>query len=280
VTVPDSRAGAVKMDRGQLEQIIMNLAVNARDAMPHGGQLVIDVAGVVVDDAHLRQHPQARPGPHVLLAVRDNGYGMDAETQSRIFEPFFTTKRRGKGTGLGLATVYGIVVRCGGHVVVESAVGAGTTFRVYLPRVESVPSATPTPDVVVPMGRGTETVLLVEDEDVVRNMIRDVLQHRGYTVIEARHGAEALEIAAGHAGSIDLLVTDVVMPHVGGGELAQRLLAQRPDLRVLFISGYTDDAVVRHGVERGSAFLQKPFSLESFGLKVREVLDAPEQSAA
>jgi len=270
----DEIAVPVRADRGQLEQVIVNLAVNARDAMPNGGKLTIAVTKMTVDEAYAHRHGQARPGPHAMLAITDTGIGMDEETLAHAFEPFYTTKPRDKGTGLGLATVYSIVERCGGHILVYSEAGLGTSFKVCLPLADGVDAAPSPPPAALPADGGTETILLAEDEDAVRELAREVLEGKGYRVLEARSGDEALAIATG-AGWIDLLVTDVVMPQIGGGELAQRLSAQRPGLKVLFVSGYPDDAIVRHGVlERGSAMLQKPFELEAFARKVREVLDS------
>ena len=276
VAVPTTRPARVKADRGQLEQIIMNLAINARDAMPDGGRLSIEVDHVVVDEAYQRQHARVQPGHYCVLAVSDSGCGMDEETLSHVFEPFYTTKEQGKGTGLGLSTVYGVVEQSGGHVWVYSEPDIGTTFKVYLPETTEL-SASTDEQAGVPLLRGAETVLLVEDEDTVRAVAREVLETNGYDVLEASNGVDALRVAAAHNGSIHLLVSDVVMPQMGGGELSKRLTDMRPGIRMLFISGYTDDAVVRHGVrERGTAFLQKPFSLDAFARKVREVLDAPQ----
>ncbi|HKQ59192.1 MAG TPA: PAS domain S-box protein [Candidatus Eisenbacteria bacterium] len=261
-------------DRGQLEQVVMNLAVNARDAMADGGVLTIEVASVDRPGEPGASNP--RSGPFVTIAVTDTGCGMDEATAARIFEPFFTTKGQGKGTGLGLSTVYGIIEQAGGWIDVASRPGTGTTFTVYLKRLE--PKAGPhgtegAPQVSV---RGSETILLVEDEPAVRAMAGEALEAQGYTVLEARHGVEALAVAQKHSGPLDLLITDVVMPQMGGGELAQRLVAERPGLRVVFMSGYTDDAVIRQGVsEATSAFLQKPFAIGALARKVREVLDAP-----
>ncbi|MGH7590163.1 MAG: response regulator [Gemmatimonadales bacterium] len=271
------RLGAVKADPGQLEQVIMNLAVNARDAMPDGGKLTIETTNIEIDEAYVREHALARSGRYVMLAVSDNGVGMDEETQRRIFEPFFTTKEVGKGTGLGLATVYGIVNQSGGFVWVYSEPGHGTTFKIYLPRVDESIDHLAGPGARVEPPHGTETVLLVEDTAAVRAVARQLLDRLGYTVLEAPNGQTALRLASTHHGPIHLLLTDVIMPGLGGRQLAEQLRAWRPELRVLYVSGYTDDAVVRNGVlGSGVARLQKPFTSESLARKVREVLDAPE----
>lgn len=264
----------VRADAGQLEQVVMNLCINARDAMANGGQLTVETANVVLDRSYVGLHPEAHAGDHVLLAVSDTGCGMDGPTRAQIFEPFFTTKGPDKGTGLGLATVFGIVKQSGGHVEVYSEPGLGSTFKVYLPRDRTgAPSGERRLEMQTVPG-GTETVLLAEDEDGVRAFVTLVLQGKGYTVLEARHGAEALAICEGHEGPIDLLVTDVVMPNMSGRETAERLRAARPEMKVLYLSGYTDDAVVRHGVlEAESPFLQKPFSPNALARKVRAVLD-------
>jgi PAS domain S-box-containing protein len=266
---------AVKADPGQLEQVLLNLAINARDAMPQGGRLTVEVQVVELDGAYAAAHLRVRPGAYALLAVSDTGVGMDAATRARAFEPFFTTKGE-KGTGLGLATVYGVVEQSGGHVAVYSEPGRGTTFKVYLPLV---PDGAEAPAPRAPAGpppRGSETVLLAEDEGVVRALARQVLESHGYTVLEAGDGRQALNLAGLHAGPVHLLVTDLVMPGAGGREVAERLRAQRPGLKVLYLSGYTDDAVVRHGVLEAEAdFLQKPFTPAALARKVREVLSRP-----
>jgi CheY-like chemotaxis protein len=267
----------VKADQSQIEQVIMNLAVNARDAMPQGGQLTIETANIELDQAYATTHFAVTPGKHVLMAVSDTGVGMDAETQKRIFEPFFTTKEAGKGTGLGLSTVYGIVKQSGGNIWVYSVPGQGTTFKVYFPRVEpeAVESAEATPKAEARILHA-ETILLVEDEDALRALARRVLESRGYEVLEAGSGAQALEIFEKRGSDIKLLLTDVIMPKMGGRELAQKIVAQQPKIKVLFMSGYTDDAIVRHGMlESGTAFVQKPFAPEALAFKVREVLDRP-----
>jgi PAS domain S-box-containing protein len=276
VTALDPNAGRVKVDPGQLTQIIMNLAVNARDAMLQGGKLTLETANILLDSDYSRTHLDALPGAYVMLAVSDTGTGINPETQPHIFEPFFTTKEVGKGTGLGLATVYGIVKQSGGNIMLYSEVGIGTTFKIYLPRVaEDVITVEHRP-VTGELHIGTETILLVEDEDIVRSLTRQILEMCGYTVLEAHNGAEALATCETHAGKIDLLITDVVMPKIGGRELAETFALTHPQMRVLFISGYTDDAIVRHGViEAGTNFLQKPYTPATLAYKVREVLEAP-----
>jgi two-component system, cell cycle sensor histidine kinase and response regulator CckA len=275
-TVLDPSLRRVKADPAQVEQVLMNLAVNSRDAMPRGGKVTIETANVELDEAFARTHHVGRPGYYVLLAVSDTGCGMDEATKAHVFEPFFTTKGLGKGTGLGLATVYGVVKQAGGYVYVYSEPGRGTAFKIYLPSVEET-APEGAPHAGLPEGpRGGETILLAEDEEAVRTVTRLFLQQHGYTVLETGDGDEALRVGGEHEGRIDLLISDVVMPGLGGRELADQLTALRSELRVLYLSGYTDDAVVRHGVlEAETAFLQKPFGSGDLARKVREVLDAP-----
>jgi two-component system cell cycle sensor histidine kinase/response regulator CckA len=275
-TALDPALAAVKADPGQLEQVIMNLAVNARDAMPRGGKLTIETANVELDESYARNRSGVvPPGAYVLISVSDTGMGMDETTRAQVFEPFFTTKEKGKGTGLGLATVYGIVKQSGGSIWVYSEPGKGTSFKIYLPRAEESKRKEKAAARPEPMARGTETVLLVEDEDAVRTLARLALEAAGYRVLEARHGGEALSIAEGHDGKIDLMLTDTVMPGMGGPELAGRMASLRPETRALFMSGYADDAVFRHGIlESKARFLQKPFTAGVLTRKVREVLDS------
>ena len=281
VTTIAPSLGRVKADRGQIEQVVMNLAINARDAMPKGGHLIVETDNVDLDDEYVRRHMGARPGPHVMLAVSDSGLGIPREHQRHIFEPFFTTKEQGKGTGLGLATVYGIVKQSGGYIEVDSEPDRGTTFRIYLPRVDAAESATDRAARPAAPAGGTETILLVEDEEGVRELARDILRASGYTVIEARNGPEALLLSERHQGPLDLLLTDVVMPRMSGRELAERMGPLHPDLSVLYMSGYTDDAVIRHGVlGADTAFLQKPFTPAALVQRVRETLDLARREPA
>jgi PAS domain S-box-containing protein len=266
-------AGHTRADAGQLEQVLMNLVVNSKDAMPNGGRMLIETVNVTRDNAHDGEQTFIRPGEYVMLSVTDNGHGMDKGTQSRIFEPFFTTKEKGKGTGLGLSTVYGIVKQSGGYVIVQSEVGHGTTFNIYLPRVEGTAEAHGAVSVSRTAAGGPETVLLVEDEESVRQLVRDTLASKGYHILEAEDGQAGLTAAAMYEGKIDLVLTDVVMPQMGGRELVQQLLSSRPGIKVLYLSGYTEDAIVNEGtIESGKAFLQKPFTLQNLSRKVREIL--------
>jgi CheY-like chemotaxis protein len=271
VAVLAPELGRIKADPGQIEQVIVNLAVNARDAMPQGGKLTIETANVELDVAYSRKHPLARPGPHVMLAVTDTGSGMDEKTQARIFEPFFTTKEKGKGTGLGLATVYGIVKQSAGNVWVYSESGRGTSSKVYLPQVQEDAAAVKLSGAAAAAPRGTETILVVEDEEPVRRLVRAVLESNGYKVLLA---TRSLSLADGNKRSINLIITDLVMPGMSGRELAERVAPKRPEMKVLYMSRYTDDTVVRHQVwDPDTPFLQKPFKPESLARKVREVLD-------
>ncbi|HEV8160188.1 MAG TPA: PAS domain S-box protein [Pyrinomonadaceae bacterium] len=271
----EPETGLVNVDPGQLSQIIMNLAVNARDAMPQGGRLTIETANIFLEPDDARQKVGILPGAYVMLAVCDTGDGIDDKILQHIFEPFFTTKNIGKGTGLGLSTVYGIVKQSGGNIEVDSKVGAGATFRIYLPRVAEQSEAAEIKDTSAELPSGTETILLVEDEELVRNLSREILETCGYTVIEARNGLEALEVCENGNCKINLLMTDVVMPQMGGRELAEKLTEKLPSLKILFTSGYTNEGMVRNGViETSTNFIQKPFTFDALARKVRELLDA------
>ncbi len=276
VMIPGSELGAVKADPGQIEQVILNLAVNARDAMPRGGKLTIETANVTLDEAYARVHAPVQPGDYTMLAITDTGVGMDTETQTRIFEPFFTTKGT-KGTGLGLSTVYGIVKQSGGYIWVYSEPGKGTSFKIYMPHVtaEEVaaveqPAITPVTALETPR----ETILVVEDEVNLRRLTRQFLDNQGYTVLEAADGAAAVQICVAHQGIIHLMLTDVIMPGMNGRELAQRVSEIRPNMKVLYMSGYTENAIGHNGtLDAGIMLLQKPFTLHALKVKVREVLD-------
>jgi two-component system cell cycle sensor histidine kinase/response regulator CckA len=269
----------VSADPGQIEQVILNLALNARDAMPGGGTLSIETANVTLDAAYVAAHPGSSEGPHVMLAIGDTGVGMDRATQEHLFEPFYTTKELGKGTGLGLATVYGIIRQSGGSIVVDSERGRGTSIKVFLPKAEHGAETLDEPQAPGAAMAGTETILLVEDQREVRSVVHQMLARHGYTVVSAADGAEALDAARRHGRPIDLLVTDVVMPGMGSRVLVERLLSHQPQTRVLYMSGYTDDAVVQQGVlERSVAFIQKPFAAPALLQKIREVLERDDAS--
>ena len=266
-------AGRVLVDRNQLHQVLVNLLVNARDAMPDGGKLLIETRNSELDEHYARVHPGARPGSYVMIAVSDTGTGMDESVRSRVFEPFFTTKERGKGTGLGLSMVYGVVKQSGGYIWVYSEPGHGTTFKLFLPRVDGPAETRQAGEMVREAASGHETVLVVEDEDVVRGLVVRLLQLRGYCVLEAERGEAALAAASG-ARDLRLLITDVVMPDMSGRELARELQRRCPGLKVLFISGYTDESIASHGVlDPGVELLEKPFTAEALARRVREILD-------
>jgi PAS domain S-box-containing protein len=273
-TIPCRDPGLVKVDRGQMEQVIMNLAVNARDAMPDGGRLTIETAHIDLDSAHSSNHTGVQPGPYILLAVGDTGVGMSKELTARIFEPFFTTKEVGKGTGLGLAMVYGIVKQSGGTIWVFSEPNQGTTFKIYLPRAQRMEAATETPTPRAVPAPGNETILVLEDESAIRALIRKVLVQHGYTVLDTGDSNMALRICARHEGEIALLLTDVILPKLSGPQVAGHVLRLRPEIKVLYTSGYTDDAITHHGVPAQSpSLLEKPFSAETLLRRVRETLD-------
>jgi len=276
VMIPGAELGPVKADPGQIEQVILNLAVNARDAMPQGGRLTIETSNVMLDDSYARLHAPVQPGDYTMLVITDTGIGMDADTQSRIFEPFFTTKGT-KGTGLGLSTVYGIVKQSGGYIWVYSELGKGTSFKIYMPHVtpeEVAAVEKPAAPAVVPLETARETILVVEDEVNLRRLTRQFLDNQGYTVLEAADGAEAVQICVAHQGIIHLLLTDVIMPGMNGRELAHRVSEIRPNMKVLYMSGYTENAIGHNGtLDAGITLLQKPFTLHALKAKVREVLD-------
>ncbi len=265
-------SGNIRADPGHVEQAIMNLAVNARDAMPLGGRLTLETANVHLDENYAKTHMGVTPGDFVMIAVSDTGIGMDAETKRRIFEPFFTTKEKGKGTGLGLATVYGMIKQAGGDIWVYSEPNRGTTFKLYFPRVKESVTDSPNSDAESPQG-SNETILVVEDEKAVRELTVRMLRRLGYSVLIASSGAEAIKISASHPNKIALLLTDVVMPNMSGRQLADTLAGIRPDMKIIYLSGYTEDTVIHHGVlDAGIEFLPKPFSREVLAKKIREVL--------
>jgi PAS domain S-box-containing protein len=276
VTRCGANVGHVKADPAQVEQVIMNLVVNARDAMPKGGRLTVETVNVELDSTYARDHVSVKPGSYVMLAVSDSGIGMSPETVAHIFEPFYTTKESGQGTGLGLSTVYGIVKQSGGYIWVYSEPGKGTTFKVYLPRVAAPVEAKPEVMEVQTAGKGSETILLVEDEEAVRELASRILSAKGYSVVAAKSTKEAEQFAEKHGGKIHLLLTDIIMPGTSGRELATRITARHPRTRVLYMSGYTDNVLAQGGVlEPGLSFLQKPFTPGTLVQKVRDVLDSP-----
>ena len=265
--------GWVKMDPGQVEQVLMNLAINARDAMPHGGRLSIETANVELDETYARKNAYVRPGSYVMLSVSDTGCGMDPETQLHVFEPFFTTKEHDKGSGLGLSTVYGIAKQNSGYIMLHSELGKGTTFQLYVPRLAGDTKVPPPPPALEAIPCGTETILVVEDEESLRSLARTCLESNGYSVLDAPDPAAALELARNHPGRIHLLLTDVVMPGIGGRELARRLVVLQPEAKVVFMSGYTDDLVDEHGIlDRDMVLLEKPFTLHALLSKVYKSL--------
>jgi len=281
LTVPGPGLGHVKADPGQIEQVIVNLAVNARDAMPRGGKLTMETANVTLDESYTSTRPGPKPGPYVMLALTDTGLGMDAETQSRIFEPFFTTKEVGKGTGLGLSTVHGIIQQSAGHIEVYSEPGRGTCFKIYLPAVQDPVEGTPEAGPTIRLQGGSETVLLAEDDEMVRSVVSQTLRLHGYTVIETHDGLEAFQHCERAGITVDLLVTDVTMPVMSGVDLSKRVTAIRPGVKVLYTSGYADQALLHQELlAPGTAFLQKPFTREALLNKVREVLDLPASAVA
>jgi two-component system, cell cycle sensor histidine kinase and response regulator CckA len=277
----DRDLGPVRADPGHVEQVVMNLALNALDAMPQGGKLTVATTNVQVSPGDARRHPELNPGPYVMLSVQDTGIGMSQEVLARIFEPFFTTKDRDKGTGLGLSMAYGIIKQSGGYILVESTPGQGSSFRIYLPRVEvdEVPAETARPTRAEPGGQ--DTILLVEDEPGVRHVVQRMLELKGYEVLAADDGPGALEISHHHPGAIHLLLTDVAMRVMGGPELARALAAKHPEMKVLFMSGHTEDNTLRRGVRESALnFIQKPFRVDQLLRKVRKVLAEPAGTSA
>jgi two-component system, cell cycle sensor histidine kinase and response regulator CckA len=275
----DPDLGLIKADKGQLEQVVMNLTINARDAMPEGGKLVFETSNVEIDQEYQTRHPVIMPGSYILLTVSDSGEGMDKETQTHIFEPFFTTKGVGKGTGLGLSTVYGIVKQSGGFIWVQSELGKGTTIKIFLPRTQESPEHPEKVNEPLLFPQGSETIMLIEDEALLRTSIKDGLATNGYYVLDACNGDEALLIAQRHSDPIQLVLTDVIMPGMNGREVADYLTLIHPEAKILYMSGYTDDAVIRHGlINEKTAFLQKPFTPKDLAHKVREILDLPVQT--
>lgn len=271
----DQSVGQVQADPSQIEQVIVNLAVNARDAMPEGGKLVLETANITLGEGYVSDRLEVKPGNYVMLAITDTGCGIDNENLAKIFEPFFTTKEQGKGTGLGLSTVYGIVRQSGGHIFAYSELNHGTTFKIYLPRIDEVPDGLSECNQTHVVSGGNETILVAEDEEVVRKLVRNILESHGYTVLEAARGSDAIHICSKYEDTIHLLVTDVVMPQMSGKQLSEFVSQMRINMRVLFMSGYTENAIVHHGVvDSATAFVQKPFVPSALLKKVREVLDA------
>jgi two-component system cell cycle sensor histidine kinase/response regulator CckA len=281
VMVLDPELGRVRADPGQVEQVLMNLVVNARDAMPQGGELTLQTANVELEESIRQRYPAFRMGPHIMLAVKDNGHGMDAETLSHAFEPFFTTKEKHKGTGLGLSTAYGIVEQSGGAIAVRSELGVGTTLTIYFPRTDDPLEEPAAPETQGKTVEGTETILVVEDDDAVRKMTRTFLMIKGYSVLEARNAADAIKIASKGCDSIDLLLTDVVMPGIKGRELVAQIAQICEDLPVLYMSAYTEDAAITNGIlDPGTAFIEKPFGPDDLAAKIREVLQSTSRKHA
>ena len=276
LTIVQPNLEAINADPAQLQQIIMNIAINARDAMPKGGKFILETGNVVLDREYAREHPTVQPGLYAMLAFSDNGIGMDEETRARIFEPFFTTKKQGKGTGLGLSTVYGIVKQSGGHIWTYSEPGKGTTFKIYFPKVKAPRRKTDQTHKVLPDRHGDgKTVLVAEDEAYVRTLAARILRERGYQVLEASTGTEALDLAKEFGGKIDLVLTDVVMPGIGGSELVSALRIIQPEIKALYVSGYTDSAIVHHGLlDAKDNFLQKPFTVAGLANNIRKLLSA------
>ncbi len=273
IYVPGPNLGSVNADRGQMEQVLMNLAINARDAMPKGGKLTLETLNIEIDEDYAALRVDVEPGSYVMVAMTDSGLGMNEETQSKMFEPFYTTKGLGKGTGLGLSTVYGIVKQSGGDIFVYSEPGIGTTLKIYMPRVEGVSPKKNITEKHHTASHGNETILLIEDDVAVRGIVSDILEDSGYTLLEASCGSEALEICREHKDKIDLLLSDVVMPGMNGRELADQIEAMIPGIAVLFMSGYTDNAIQHHGIlEQDTAFIEKPFTKFSLVRKIRDVL--------
>ena len=281
VTRPASDLGAVEADRGQIEQVLMNLVVNARDAMPEGGSMVIETFNATLDEAYAGSRAEGVASEYVMISVSDTGMGMSDEVKAHVFEPFFTTKEKGKGTGLGLATCYGIIEQMGGHINIYSEVGVGTTVKFYVPRATEEALAAPAPEKTSELPRGSETILVVEDEDQVREIATRIIERQGYTVICAADAENGLRLLEEHEGRLDLLLTDVVLPGMGGRKLAERVREAWPEMKVLFMSGYSNDVILQHKLfEHDVTLLHKPFTMVSLARKLREELDAPAARAS